>query len=163
MAPPPPGPTLCALLERLQAGARVVVLGAYSCTAQLERTDDRFELFSLFGAILGVSPVDDRMPQKGERIFEANGIHDMVGKLVEVWTSDFGTFLAKGEQLFARVTGDRRALTIELRKRGPGGLSLADAPAVLDGKSPLNQTQAKTIVETAKPIGATIEWRCART
>lgn len=163
MAPPPPGPTLCALLERLHAGARVVVLGAYSCTAQLERDGDRFELYALFGAILGVSPVDDRIPQKGERLFEANGIDELISKLVEVWTSDFGTFLAKNERLFAHVTGDRRALTIELRKRWEGGLSLADAPPVLDGKSPLNQTQAKTIVETAKATGAMIEWRCART
>lgn len=63
MAPPPPGPTLYALLEQLRAGQRCIVLGAYSCTAQLERDGERFELYALFGAVLGVSPVDDRMPQ----------------------------------------------------------------------------------------------------
>lgn len=96
-------------------------------------------------------------------MFEAHGIGDLVSKLVMIWTSDYGTLLAKNEQLFAQLTGDRRALAIDLRKRWDGGLSLTDAPAVLDGKCPLNQTQAKFIVETAVATGARIEWRCART
>lgn len=76
---------------------------------------------------------------------------------------DYGTLIAKDERLFAHVSGDRRALTIELRKRWEGGLSLLDAPNVLDGKCPLNQTQAKFVVETAVATGARIEWRCTRT
>lgn len=162
MAPPPPGPTLCALLERIRAGVHCIVLGAYSCTAQLERNGDRFELFALFGAVLGVSPVDDRMPQKGERIFEAHGIDDLVSKLVNVWTTDYGVFLAKNERLFSHVSGDRRALTIELRKRWEGGLSLADAPLVLDGKRAIDQKQAKVVAETVAVTGGRVEWRCVR-
>jgi hypothetical protein len=161
MAPPPPGPTLCALLERLST-ARAIYLGAYSSTALLRRDGDRFELFALFGAVLGVSPVDDRMPQMGERIFEADGIDDLIGNLVIVWTSDYGALLAANEQLSARMIGDRRLLMIELRKRWPGGLSLADAPNVLDGKRALDQKEAKAIVETAQATGARIEWRCVR-
>ena len=162
MAPPPPGPTLCVLLERIRAtsGKRAFVLGAYSSTAQLECDDDEFQLFALFGAILGVSPVDDRMPQIGERLFEARGVDDLVSKLVTIWTSDYGVLLAPKDQLFAQLTGDRRALMIELRKRWDGGLSLGDAPDVLDGKRAVDQKQAKAIVETVQATGATVTWRC---
>lgn len=161
MAPPPPGPTLCALLERLSS-TREMYLGAYSSTALLRRDGDRFELFSLFGAILGVSPEHDRMPQVGERLFEANGVDDLVSKLVMVWTSDYGVLLGPRERLYGTLSGDRRLAMIELRKRWDGGLSLTDAPEVLDGKRAIDQRQAKTILETAQVTGATISWRCVR-
>ncbi len=150
---------MCALLERLRRGRPpLVYLGAYSCTAQLV-CNERYEVFALYGAVLGVSPVDDRMPTVGEKLVDAADVDELVTKLVPLWNSDFGEMIGKREQLFATLEGDRRRLMIELRARWPGGLSLADAPQVLDGKRALSVAEARAVVETAGACNARITWR----
>ena len=159
MAPPPPGPTLCALLARLRhERPPLVYLGAYSCTAQLV-CRERFEVFALYGAVLGVSPVDDRMPTVGEKLVDAADVDELITKLIPLWNSDYGVMIGPKEKLFATLDGDRRRLMIELRTRWPGGLSLADAPQVLEGKRALSVAEARAVAETAAACSARITWR----
>jgi hypothetical protein len=105
-----------------------------------------------------VSPEDDRPPDIGAMLFEANGLDELVGKLVGVWTSAYGTLLARGERLSARVTGDRRRLLIELRQRWEGGIGFGDAADVLDGKRMLDANEARYVSEAAVAAGGQVAW-----
>jgi hypothetical protein len=160
MAPPPPGPTLCALLDRLQAGARSVMLGPYSCTVEVAREDDCIRVYALHGAVLGVSPIDDRLPQRAAVITEAVDIHELVTRLVWLWTRDYGpTMLATGDQLFANADGDSRMIFHLFRRFCSGELSVTEAMEMIRGKRPVDGNQARALVQAARQANATIEWR----
>jgi hypothetical protein len=160
MAPPPPGPTLGALLELLRRDrSGRYHLGDYSATALLVSEAGTFRLYALHGGVLGVSPEHDRMPDVGELLFEAHDVDDLVSKLLGVWTPRYGTLLAEEERIYARVTGvDRRRLLIDLRERWAGGLAIAAADQVIDAKRALEGDEARTVAAIAQALGAKVAW-----
>src|SRR4051812_43071852 len=130
MSPPLPGPTLRVLVERLRAGARSVILGPYCSTIEVARNDDCIEVWALHGAVIGVSAVDDRPPERAALITEAVDLDDLVTKLMWLWTRDYSTMFAEGDRLFGKVTGNRRDALHGLRQYWPGGVGVTDAMAV---------------------------------
>ncbi|MBA3392153.1 MAG: hypothetical protein H0T89_05890 [Deltaproteobacteria bacterium] len=169
MAPPPPGPTLGALLDMMRAAGdhgidrSAYSLGDYSATALLVREGQTFRLFALHGGVLGVSPECDRAPDVGELLFEATSVDDLVGRLLDAWTPRFGKLLAANERLYARITGvDRAPLLQALRKAHHDGVSLADAAKLVNGAFALDASHARTVASVTRELGATVVWVCKR-
>jgi hypothetical protein len=160
VAPPPPGPTLgeTLVLLRDQAQRATVTLGAYSSTAVVVREATGFQVFALFGGILGVSPTDDRPSQIGELLATAADLDELIGALLALWTADYGTLLAPHERLRAGIRdADRMRWMVELRRRVQT-LSLADAGAIVDGTALLDGGLARAVAATAAAFGETIAW-----
>jgi hypothetical protein len=138
------------------------MLGPYSCTVEVAREDDCIRVYALHGAVLGVSPVDDRMPERAALVTEVVDIHDLVSKLVWLWTSDYGpTMLGKDDQLFAHVHGDSRTVVYLFRRFCTDGVTLTEAMAMLDGRQAVEGKHARAIVQAAREANATIRWRWA--
>jgi hypothetical protein len=157
---PPAVLTLASVIEQLRRGAPSITLGI--CQGLISRNGDVLELRSLHGAVVGVSPHDDRPPELGPVLGQATTADEMIDLLVaRLWsTRDYGPMLASNERLRGTVVGvaDRRRLISKLRNGWGREVSLEAAAEIVDGVAALDAKQARLLATIAHEVGGATTW-----
>lgn len=160
---PPATLTLATVIERMRMPSPHIMLGIGQ--GQIMRDGDTWKLHEIDGAVIGVSPHDDRPGQIGTLLCETTDDGELVDRLVgELWTSRFGVMLGPRERLSASVSGIAHRVRLIARLRSSWGKDLPDdeAQKIVDGKRTLDGKQARILSTVVRELGGATRWTCVR-